>query len=75
MVVHHQLKTLLPDHNMSFQSLIPQGCNFYQDRWNEEMVKVFILLLLDDVKQGVWVVEGENIKKIQAALDFVNVML
>lgn len=39
---------------MSFESSDPQECYFYQGRWNEENVNLFIRLLLDNVKQVLW---------------------
>lgn len=60
---------------MSYQSILPQECYFYEGSWNEETVNVFIQLLLDDKKTGDWSMNGDNFRSLQEAQDFVNVMM
>lgn len=60
---------------MSFHSPCPQECFFYQGKWNEEIVDIFIRLCMDDVKLGSWVVSGNNYHELVAAQEFINVMM
>lgn len=60
---------------MTYHSIFPQDCFFYEGNWNEDNVNVFIQVLLDHKKKGDWNVNGDNIQSLQCAQDFVNVMM